>query len=138
MRIMRVPKVFKRWMLRFREPVPNWTTGRVTLLGDAAHLMLQYLAQGAAVALEDALCLAACAHELDGGFPAAFQKYQATRLVRASRVQMSASLIGMVFHAPDGVPREVRNNIYQGRAPERYYDALEWIFTPPDYVRNFR
>jgi 3-hydroxybenzoate 6-monooxygenase len=138
MSIMRVPTVFKRWMLRFREPVPNWTEGCVTLLGDAAHLMLQYLAQGAAVALEDAVCLAACAHELDGDFPAAFEKYQATRLVRASRVQMSASLIGMVFHAPDGVPREVRNSIYQGRPPERYYDALEWIFTPPDYVRNFR
>ena len=138
MSILRVPKVFKRWMLRFREPVPNWTEGRVTLLGDAAHLMLQYLAQGAAMALEDAVCLAACADELDGDFPAAFAKYQATRLVRASRVQMSASLIGLMFHAPDGVPRQVRNSIYQGRSPERYYDALEWIFTAPDYVREFR
>jgi len=39
---------------------------------------------------------------------------------------MSASLIGLMFHAPDGVPRQVRNSIYQGRSAERYYDALEW------------
>src|SRR5712664_1098406 len=117
MSILRVPKVFKRWMLRFREPVDNWTRGRVTLLGDAAHFMLQYLAQGAAMALEDGVCLAACADELDGDFPAAFEKYQATRLVRASRVQVSAGLMGMVFHTPDGVERLIRNNIYQGRSP---------------------
>jgi len=52
-------------------------------------------------------------------------------------VQVSAKLLGMLFHAPDGVQRLVRNSMYQGRAPERYYDALEWIFTPPDYVRDF-
>ncbi|HYT47980.1 MAG TPA: FAD-dependent monooxygenase, partial [Burkholderiales bacterium] len=91
MSILRVPKVFKRWMLHFREPVDNWTQGRVTLLGDAAHFMLQYLAQGAAMALEDAVCLAACAEAADGDFAQAFQSYQEKRLVRASRVQMSAS-----------------------------------------------
>ena len=137
MNLLRVPKTFKRWMLRFREPVDPWTRGPVTLLGDAAHLMLQYMAQGAAMAIEDAVCLGACADEADGDFPAAFQKYQRTRLVRASRVQLSAKLLGLVFHA-SGVERLVRNDIYQGRAPERYYDALDWAFSAPDYVRNFR
>jgi len=137
MSILRVPKVFKRWMLRFREPVDNWTRGPVTLLGDAAHFMLQYMAQGAAMALEDAVCLAACADAADGDFERAFLEYQKIRLVRASRVQMSASLIGMVFHTPDGVPRQVRNDIYCGRPAERYYDALEWVFSAPDYVRDF-
>jgi len=136
MSILRVPKVFRRWMLRFREPVENWTQGPVTLLGDSAHLMLQYLAQGAAMALEDAVCLAACADQVDGDFPEAFQSYQKTRLVRASRVQVSARLMGMVFHA-SGVERMIRNDIYQGRPAERYYDALDWLFTPPEYVRNF-
>jgi salicylate hydroxylase len=136
MSIMRVPKVFRRWMLRFREPVPNWTQGPVTLLGDAAHLMLQYLAHGAAMALEDAVCLAACADAADGDFPAAFLDYQNKRLVRASRVQVSSKLLGLVFHA-QGVERLIRNDIYQGRSPERYYDALEWLFTAPDYVRSF-
>jgi 3-hydroxybenzoate 6-monooxygenase len=137
MSLMRVPKVFRRWMLRFREPVDNWTRGPVTLLGDAAHLMLQYLAQGAAMALEDAVCLAACADAADGDFQRAFLDYQQQRLVRASRVQISAKMLGLVFHAA-GVERLVRNDIYQGRTPERYYDALEWLFTAPDYVRSFR
>jgi 2-polyprenyl-6-methoxyphenol hydroxylase-like FAD-dependent oxidoreductase len=138
MALLRVPKAFKRWMLRFREPVENWSDGRVTLLGDAAHLMLQYFAQGAATALEDAVCLGACADAADGDFPRAFRDYQEKRLVRASRVQVSAKLLGMLFHAPDGMQRRVRNSMYQGRAAERYYDALEWLFTPPDYVRDFR
>jgi salicylate hydroxylase len=138
MSIMRVPQMFRRWMLRFREPVANWSAGPVTLLGDAAHFMLQYFAQGAAMALEDAVCLAACADEADGDLAAAFQKYQKTRLVRASRVQISAGLLGMIFHVPDGVGRLVRNDMYRGRPAERYYDALEWVFTAPDYVREFR
>jgi salicylate hydroxylase len=137
MGLLRVPKVFRRWMLRFREPVPRWSEGPVTLLGDAAHLMLQYLAQGAAMAMEDAVCLAACADAADGDFAAAFQRYEAQRLVRASRVQISSRLFGLVYHA-DGVARQVRNDIYQGRSPERYYDALDWLFQAPDYVRSFR
>jgi 2-polyprenyl-6-methoxyphenol hydroxylase-like FAD-dependent oxidoreductase len=137
MSIMRVPRMFRRWMLRFREPVDNWTRGPVTLLGDSAHFMLQYLAQGAAMALEDAVCLAACAHAADGNFEQAFIEYQRQRLVRASRVQISAKMLGLVFHAA-GVERLVRNDIYQGRSPERYYDALEWLFTAPDYVQSFK
>jgi len=58
--------------------------------------------------------------------------------VRASRVQVSANrLVGMIFHVPDGLEREIRNDIYRGRTPGRYYDALEWLFTAPDYVRSF-
>jgi len=137
MSIMRAPKMFRRWMLRFREPVDNWTKGPVTLLGDSAHFMLQYLAQGAAMALEDAVCLAACADAAEGNFEQAFGEYQRQRLVRASRVQISAKMLGLVFHAA-GVERLVRNDIYRGRRAERYYDALEWLFTAPEYVRNFR
>jgi len=139
LKLMRTPKQFTRWMLRYREPVDNWTNGPVALLGDAAHLMLQYMAQGAATAMEDAVCLGFCAEATDGDFIRAFRQYQEMRVVRASRVQISAnSLIGMIFHVPDGLPRLVRNDLYRGRPAERYYDALEWIFTPPDYVRNFR
>jgi salicylate hydroxylase len=138
LKLMRTPKQFTRWMLRYRDPVDSWIRGRVALLGDAAHLMLQYMAQGAAMAMEDAVCLGLCADQADGDFPAAFRSYQKRRLVRASRVQISAnSLIGMIFHVPDGVERLVRNDIFRGRAPERYYDALEWVFSAPDYVREF-
>ncbi len=134
--LLRVPTKFRRWMLRFREPVANWSAGPVTLLGDAAHLMLQYFAQGAAMAMEDAVCLAAAADACDGAFAVAFQRYQAMRLVRASRVQISSRMLGLLYHAAD-VSRLVRNDIYQGRSAERYYDALDWIFTAPDYVRDF-
>ena len=135
--LLRVPKNFRRWMLRFREPVDNWSLGPVTLLGDAAHLMLQYCAQGAAMAMEDAVCLAAAANATDGDFSAAFQRYQSMRLVRASRVQISSRLMGLLFHA-DGVARLVRNDTYQGRSAARYYDSLDWLFSAPEYVRGFR
>ena len=135
--ILRVPKSFKRWMLRFRQPVENWTLGPVTLLGDAAHLMLQYFAQGAAMAMEDAVALAEAAEQADGDFAAAFRRYQQLRLVRASRVQISSQMLGQLYHA-EGAARLVRNDIYQGRSAERYYDALDWVFLAPDYVRSFR
>jgi 3-hydroxybenzoate 6-monooxygenase len=133
MSIMRVPKVFRRWMLRYRPPVANWTQGNVTLLGDAAHPMLQYMAQGACMAMEDAVCLAVTADEADGDFVAAFQRYQALRLVRTARVQLSAVMLGHLFHA-DGVERLVRNDIYRGRTPQGYNEALDWIYRAPDYV----
>jgi 3-hydroxybenzoate 6-monooxygenase len=139
LKLMRTPKEYRRWMLQYREPVDNWTRGPVALLGDAAHFMLQYMAQGAAMAMEDAVCLGLCADAADGDFPRAFGDYQQRRMVRATRVQISAnSLIGQIFHVPDGLQREVRNDIFRGRPAERYYDALEWVFSAPDYVREFK
>lgn len=133
MSIMRVPKVFRRWMLRYRPPVENWTQGPVTLLGDAAHPMLQYMAQGACMAMEDAVCLAVTADETDGDFAAAFQRYQALRLVRTARVQLSAVMLGHMFHA-DGVTRLVRNENFRGRTPQEHNRALDWIYRAPDYI----
>ncbi len=139
LKLMRTPPQFTRWILRCREPVDNWIQGRVALLGDAAHLMLQYMAQGAAMAMEDAVALGVACDAADGDFERAFKRYQEMRRVRASRVQISAnSLIGQIFHVPDGLQREVRNDIFRGRVPERYYDALEWVFSAPDYVREFK
>ena len=139
LKLMRTPKQFTRWMLRYREPVDNWIKGPVALLGDAAHLMLQYMAQGAAMAMEDAVALGVACDASDGDFEKAFKRYQDMRLVRATRVHISAdSLIGQIFHVPDGLLRLVRNDIFRGRSPERYYDALEWVFAAPDYVRAFK
>src|SRR5215510_3527328 len=76
MKLMRTPKEFRRWMLLHREPVENWSRGRVTLLGDAAHFMLQYMAQGAAMAMEDAVALGVCADAADGDFERCFLRYQ--------------------------------------------------------------
>src|SRR5687768_11290808 len=138
-KLMRTPKEFRRWMLQYREPVEHWCRGPVTLLGDAAHFMLQYMAQGAAMAMEDAVCLGACADAADGDFVLGFRNYQETRLVRTARVQISAnSLIGQIFHVPDGIERLVRNDIYGHRTAEDFYEALSWVFSAPDYVRDFK
>lgn len=133
MALMRVPKVFRRWNLRFREPVANWTQGAVTLLGDAAHPMIQYYAQGACMAMEDGVCLAVMADRSDGDFVETFRRYQELRLARTARVQLSAQMLGRIYHA-GGVERLVRNDMYRGQKPQSYYDALEWIYQAPDYI----
>ncbi|GHA93946.1 monooxygenase [Algimonas arctica] len=86
-----------RWALYDRDPLSHWTQGRVTLLGDAAHPMLPFLAQGAAMAVEDAWVLAAEITESDD-LAAALQIYQATRRPRTSRVQAGSRKNAKTFH----------------------------------------
>jgi 2-polyprenyl-6-methoxyphenol hydroxylase-like FAD-dependent oxidoreductase len=66
-------------------PIKNWSKGRITLLGDAAHPMLQYLAQGAGMAIEDAVCLANQIEAANGDYPAAFSRYQDLRYITPTR-----------------------------------------------------
>jgi 2-polyprenyl-6-methoxyphenol hydroxylase-like FAD-dependent oxidoreductase len=131
---LRIPKSFRQFVIRHRHPVENWSTGPATLLGDAAHPMVQYIAQGAAMALEDAICLAHEADECDGDFAKAFQRYQDIRIVRSARVQISSLMLDRIKHAR-GVERKVRNSIFEGRSVEEYYERLAWLYTPPPYVR---
>jgi len=134
LRVLRIPRRFRRYVIVHRDPVENWTVGRATLLGDAAHPMVQYIAQGAAMALEDAICLAVCADECDGDFARAFQRYQDIRIVRTARVQISSLMMDKLNHAK-GVERRVRNSLFEGRTAEEFYDRLAWLYTPPAYVR---
>ncbi|WP_413777054.1 FAD-dependent monooxygenase, partial [Streptococcus pneumoniae] len=80
-------------MLCDREPISNWQDGRVVLLGDAAHPMLQYMAQGACMAMEDAVALS---NELQAhsDVAAAFKAYQDKRRLRTARVQLQSRMIG--------------------------------------------
>jgi salicylate hydroxylase len=132
--VLRIPKSFRRFVIVHREPVDNWTTGTATLLGDAAHPMVQYIAQGAAMALEDAICLGNIADECDGDFAHAFQRYQDIRIVRTARVQISSMMMSKLNHAK-GVERKVRNSLFEGRTAEQFYDRLAWLYTPPPYVK---
>jgi 2-polyprenyl-6-methoxyphenol hydroxylase-like FAD-dependent oxidoreductase len=125
--LLHLPKSWKRWATADREPIEQWTYGRVTLLGDAAHPMLQYLAQGACMALEDAVTLGAALHVHGGDFMRAFAHYQRARVARTARVVLSAREMGRIYHAK-GVERLVRNDLWKGRAPERFYDAMEWLY----------
>ena len=115
---------WRMWVLCDREPIKMWSKGRVTLTGDAAHPMLQYLAQGAGMAMEDALCLAKCLDE-SASVEAAFEAYPLKRYLRTGRVQLAARLYGEFYHA-DGVRRELRNE-YVKKAS---YEGLAWLYDP--------
>jgi 3-hydroxybenzoate 6-monooxygenase len=122
-----LPKDWKRWATADREPIAQWTHGRITLLGDAAHPTLQYLAQGACMAMEDAVTLGEALRVHHNRFDAAFAHYQHSRVARTARVVLSAREMGRVFHAK-GVERLVRNELWKDRSPDRFYDAMEWLY----------
>lgn len=102
-------RVFK-WALFDRAPLQNWTKGRVTLLGDACHPMLPYMAQGAAQAIEDGATLARCLAEGSADTETALRRYETIRLPRTSRVQAMARRNATVFHLPDGPAQEERDS----------------------------
>ncbi len=120
------PTSWKRWATADRDPVERWSFGRATLLGDAAHPMTQYLAQGACQALEDAVTLGAAVEHCDGDFEAAFALYDRVRIPRTARVLYSAREMGRIYHAR-GVERLVRNSLWVGRTQQQFYDALAWL-----------
>lgn len=122
-----LPKSWKRWATADREPIGQWSFGRVTLLGDAAHPTTQYLAQGACMALEDAVTLGEALRVNQNDFIKAFDLYQKSRVARTARIVLSAREMGRIYHAK-GVERLVRNDLWKGRTPERFYDAMEWLY----------
>jgi len=125
--LLHLPKSWKRWATADRAPIERWSQGRVTLLGDAAHPMLQYLAQGACMALEDAATLGEALRVCGDDLPAAFALYERSRIARTARVVLLTREMGRLYHAK-GVERLVRNDLWKGRTPERFYDALEWLY----------
>ncbi|OUM00166.1 3-hydroxybenzoate 6-monooxygenase [Variovorax sp. JS1663] len=125
--ILRIPKAWKRYSTADRDPIERWSFGRATLLGDAAHPMVQYLAQGACMACEDAVTLALALRREDGDWTRALALYERSRVARTARVVLSAREMGRIYHAK-GVERLVRNEMWKGRPQERFYDALEWLY----------
>jgi len=127
-RVIETGDDWRVWVLCDRDPVENWVDGNVALLGDAAHPTLQYYAQGACMAMEDAVCLS---HMLDtqrGDLNGALLAYQDARLVRTARVQLGSRAIGdLMFHA-EGVHARVRNEIMQSLTTEDYYDRMAWLY----------
>jgi len=119
--------VWKMWVLCDREPVRRWTRGRVTLLGDAAHPMLQYLAQGACMAIEDAVVLANRVAAADGDIEAAFLAYNEQRYLRTSRVQLYARLYGDIYHAA-GATADVRNELLKPKPGQPPGQAMAWLY----------
>ena len=125
--LLHLPSSWRRWSTADRDPVDNWTRGRITLLGDAAHPMMQYLAQGACMALEDAVTLGAAVRRCDYDMEAAFALYQRSRIARTARVVLSVREMGRPYHAA-GVERLVRNDLWKGRSAAGFYEALAWLY----------
>ena len=122
-----LPKQWKRWATADREPIGQWSFGRVTLLGDAAHPTTQYMAQGACMAIEDAVTLGEALRVNQNDFVKAFDQYQHARVTRTARIVLSSREMGRIYHAK-GVERLVRNSLWKGRTPERFYYAMEWLY----------
>jgi salicylate hydroxylase len=115
----------RRWTMYDREPIAQWSRGRLALLGDAAHPMLQYLAQGACQALEDAVVLAdaLAAHDDPA---AAFLAYRDARYLRTARVQYSARVFGEIWHVGD-VGATLRDAMLAAR-PADDFAHVEWLY----------
>ena len=129
-------ETWKMWVLCDREPVKNWSDRRVTLLGDAAHPMLQYLAQGAGQAIEDAVVLREALRNTRGDVTQAFQKYQQARYLRTGRVQLTARFYGDIYHAA-GVQRELRNQMFQSGRESAGFAGLKWMYDGIDLKKPF-
>jgi len=98
------PELCFKWALFDREPLASWTRGRVTLLGDAAHPMLPFLGQGAAMGIEDAMVLAR-SFDLAGSHEEALRRYEATRIGRTTFVMEKSRETGLEYHRADAEDR---------------------------------
>ncbi len=117
-----------RWDLADRRPMRNWVDGRVVLLGDAVHPTFQSLAQGACMAIEDAVVLADSLRDNRGSLDDALKHYENRRLVRSARVQLESRALWATYHA-GGVDADVRNQQFEGRSAEDFYNCLAWVWT---------
>ena len=126
-KIIRHGSDWRLWVLCDREPVERWVDGRTVLLGDAAHPMLQYFAQGACMALEDAVCLSHMLSSFDDP-ERALEAYRAQRVVRTARVQLQSRAIGEHIYHPAGAHAQVRNAIMRAKTSEDYYGHLAWLY----------
>ena len=119
---------WKLWVLCDRDPTERWIDGRVVLLGDAAHPMLQYFAQGACQAMEDAVCLSHMLGSHPDDYAEALEKYRAQRFPRTARVQLLSRAIGEHIYHPAGEHAQLRNAIMSAKSQEEWCQDLAWLY----------
>jgi salicylate hydroxylase len=114
------------WALFDRDPLPRWSRGRVTLLGDACHPMYPFMAQGAAQAIEDGAALTALLS--GGGEPVeTLRRYERIRLPRVTRLQEMSRANKYRYHMPDGPEQEARDAA-MAASRERAPETMQWLF----------
>ncbi len=116
-----------RWPMFDRDPINNWTKGNITLLGDAAHPMLQYLAQGGCQAIEDSAFLSKMLDTYENNYAEAFKAYQEERMPRTARVQTTARFFGEIIHAEDPVTIALRDAYFEKRTDSEY-EVIDWLY----------
>lgn len=121
----------RQWAIADRNPLPQWSQGRVTLLGDAAHATLQSLAQGAGMAVEDAVVLARLMAGCGDDYAGAFTRFTRQRLTRTARVQLVSRALWEDYHC-GGIAAQVRNQTWGERSPQDYLQCVRWLWTPLD------
>lgn len=118
---------WRSWSLYRLPPLRRWSDGRMTLMGDAAHPVLPYLAQGAALAIEDAVTLAAALDSQSDDPEAALSRYEASRYGRATRVQRLSQRFGRLYHL-SGLLRLARNLILERQSKEKGLERFDWLY----------
>lgn len=116
---------FRCWGLYDLDPLPRWGAGRATLLGDAAHAMLPFLAQGAAQAIEDAGALAQ-ALTAGPGVEGALRAYEAARRPRTARIQREARTSGAIYHLSG--PARLARDAFIGLTGNRLLERYDWLY----------
>jgi salicylate hydroxylase len=121
---------WRSWSLYRLTGLRRWSAGAVALLGDAAHPVLPFLAQGAALAIEDAVSVAACLSDLPRDPSAAFMRYETLRRPRAARVQSLSRRFGTVYHLRAPL-RLARNTLLARRNEEKALQRFDWLYGDP-------
>jgi salicylate hydroxylase len=136
--LVSAPEVWLKWALYDRRPILRWSSGPVALLGDAAHPMLPYLAQGAAMAIEDAAVAAQCLAREPDNPDRALRTYSAVRRARAWKVQRLSARNGRRYHLT-GARAMLRNAALRALGGARLLHHYDWIYDwrPPRSSRSF-
>jgi len=124
------PRLIK-WALMQRDPIPRWTNGRITLMGDAAHATLPFLAQGAVHSIEDGMVLSRCLEGVaQADIPAALSRYEAARIERTSRMVRGATANTERFHSRELATEDSAESYLQrewSAAP--IFERYDWLYS---------
>ncbi|GAA2947432.1 MULTISPECIES: 3-hydroxybenzoate 6-monooxygenase [Streptomyces] len=132
-RLLELGRDWRVWVLCDRDPVETWVDGRVALAGDAAHPMLQYAAQGACMALEDAVTLGTVLRCDPADVPQRLEKYNGVRRERTARTTLTARWMGSELYHPARGRAAARNTLLAGHSVDDLHDVVSWLHGATDF-----